>query len=270
MFITIIKYNKKEGGDKVIKGILFDKDGTIIDFSLWRNAGINTVGTILNEYKLQDEMIKKALLRSIGITENGVEPFGALAYKSHEDVAAEMHFILSKYKNINFMDFQVHVVELLRNEVLRDDVEFKEMTDLRALFGYLKSNGIKVGIATADSYQSAMHMVNKLQHHDCYDFVGANDGIMKPKPNKDMCYKFCDMYGIKPHEVAIVGDSYNDMIFAKNSGAIGVGVLSGVSSKINLKDTADIIIPSIDYLFDWEVLKALDEKTTECMEWQTA
>lgn len=254
----------------MIKGILFDKDGTLIDFSLWRNAGINTVATILNEYGLQDEKLNKALQKSIGINELGVEPFGALAYKSHEDVAAELHFILSKYKNIDFGDFKLHVVELLRNEVLKDDVVFKEMTDLRALFGHLKNNGIKVGLATADSYQSAMHMVNKLQHNDCYDFLGSNDGIMKQKPNKDMCIRFCDMYGLKPNEVAIVGDSYNDMIFAKNSGAIGVGVLSGVSSKINLKDTADIIIPSIDYLFDEEVLKALDEKATECRELWTA
>lgn len=254
----------------MIKGILFDKDGTLIDFSLWRNAGINTVETILNEYGLQDEKLNKALQKSIGINELGVEPFGALAYKSHEDVAAELHFILSKYKNIDFGDFKLHVIELLRNEVLKDDVEFKEMADLRALFGHLKNNGIKVGLATADTYQSAMHMVNKLQHNDCYDFLGSNDGTMKQKPNKDMCLRFCDMYGLKPNEVAIVGDSYNDMVFAKNSGAIGVGVLSGVSSKINLKDTADIIIPSIDYLFDEEVLKALDEKATECRELWTA
>jgi len=254
----------------MIKGILFDKDGTLIDFSLWRNAGINAVRTILNEYELYDENLNKDLQRSIGITKDGVDPFGALAYKSHEEVAAELHFILSKYKNIDFSDFNLHVAEILRYEVLRDDVEFKEMTDLRSLYGHLTSNGIKVGLATADTYQSAMHMVNKLNLNDCYDFFGSRDGVMKPKPNKDMCLKFCDIYGLKPHEVAIVGDSYNDMIFARNSGAIGVGVLSGVSSKINLKDIADILIPSIDSLFDDEVLKALDEETTWCRELQTA
>ncbi|MEL7649711.1 MAG: HAD family hydrolase [Sedimentibacter sp.] len=247
----------------MIKGILFDKDGTIIDFSLWRNAGINTVATIMKEQGLEDAMIERSLQRSIGITEKGVEPFGALAYKTHEDVAAEIHFILSKYKKIDFMDFKVHVAELLRNEVLRDDVEFRETTDLRTLFGHLKDNGIKVGLATADSYQSAMHMVNKLNHHDLYDFFGSYDGVMKPKPNKDMCVRFCEMYGFKPYEVAIVGDSHNDMLFARNSGAIGVGVLSGVSSKINLKDTADIIIPSVDSLFDREVLDALDYEASE-------
>jgi phosphoglycolate phosphatase len=172
----------------MIKGILFDKDGTIIDFSLWRNAGINTVATIMKEHGLEDAMIEKSLQRSIGITEKGVEPFGALAYKTHEDVAAEMHFILSKYKKIDFMDLKVRVAELLRNEVLRDDVEFKETTDLRTLFGHLKDNGIKVGLATADSYQSAMHMVNKLNHHDLYDFFGSHCGRFPQR--HAVCKKF--------------------------------------------------------------------------------
>lgn len=254
----------------MIKGILFDKDGTLIDFSLWRDAGIKTIKSIMDEYNLKDEKLFTELKKSIGITENGVEPFGALAYRSHEDLAAELHFVLNKYRTIDLFKFQSHVVELLRKEVLRDDVEFKEMTDIRALYRHLSSNGIKMGLATADSHQSAMHMIDKLNLNDCFDFVGSNDGVMKQKPNKDMCERFCSMYGLSLNEVAIVGDSYNDMLFAKNSGAIGVGVLSGVSCKINLKDISNVIIPTVDSLFDDEVLMSLDDESYEVRELWTA
>jgi phosphoglycolate phosphatase-like HAD superfamily hydrolase len=54
----------------MIKGILFDKDGTLIDFSLWRNAGINTIQTILNEYNLNNNKLNIELQRAIGIKEN--------------------------------------------------------------------------------------------------------------------------------------------------------------------------------------------------------
>jgi hypothetical protein len=47
------------------------------------------------------------------------------------------------------------------------------------------------------------------------------------------------------------------MIFARNSGALAVGVLSGVSSKINLKDVADIILPSVESLLEEEVISDL-------------
>lgn len=254
----------------MIKGILFDKDGTLIDFSLWRDAGIKTIQTLMDEYDLNDKKLFNNLQRSIGITENGVEPFGALAYKSHEDLAEELHFLLNKYSNIDLNKFQTHVAELLRKEVLRDDVEFKEMTDIKELYKHLNSNGIKMGLATADSKISAMHMIDKLNLNDSFDFIGSYDGVMKQKPHKDMCLRFCSMYGLEPREVAIVGDSYNDMVFAKNSGAIGVGVLSGVSCKINLKDIANVIIPTVDSLFDDEVLMSLDDTSYEVRELWTA
>jgi len=254
----------------MIKGILFDKDGTLIDFSLWRNAGINTIQTILTEYNLNDDKLNKELQKAIGIKEKGVEPFGALAYGSHEDLAYELHSILKKHINIDYDKFETHVVELLRKEVLRDDVEFKEIVNIRKLYEYLNSNNIKMGMATADSKQSAMHLINKLNLHDSFDFIGSYDGTMKMKPHKDMCMRFCSMYNLEPGEVAIVGDSYSDMLFALNSGAIGVGVLSGVSSKINLKDVANVIVPSVESLFDRNVLEALDEKSYEARELRTA
>lgn len=250
----------------MIKGILFDKDGTLIDFSLWRDAGIRTIQTIMEEYNLKDEKIFEDLKKSIGITEYGVEPFGALAYLSHEDLAAELHFVLNKYRSIDLNAFKAHVPEILRKDVLREDIEFKELVNIKELYKYLNSKGIKMGMATADSMQSATHMINKLDLDYSFDFIGAYDGVMKRKPHKDMCERFCNMYNLQPNEVAIVGDSYTDMLFAKNSGSIGVGVLSGVSCKINLKDTANIILPSVEFLFDDEVLNSLDEESYEVRE----
>ncbi len=254
----------------MIKGILFDKDGTLIDFSLWIDAAENTIRKLMKEYNIDDDKIFNELKKSIGIKEKGAEPFGALANRSHEDVATELHFILSKYRNIEIEQFQKHVVELIRGEVLRDDVNFKPLTDIGALYRHLNSKDIKMGLATADSYQSAMHMIDKLNLHDSFDFIGSNDGEMKLKPHKDVCERFCSMFGLKPEEVAIIGDSYYDMLFAKNSGAIGVGVLSGVSCKINLKDIGDVIIPSVNSLFDDEVLYSLDEESYEIRELWTA
>ena len=242
------------------KGILFDKDGTLIDFSLWRNAGINVIQTIMNEYNLNDDKLNTELQRAIGVKEKGVEPFGALAYGSHEDVACGLHTVLRKHIKIDLDEFEKHVVDLMRKEILRDDVEYKEIVSIRSLYEHLKANNIKMGMATSDSKQSVMHMINKLKLHDCFDFIGSHDGTMNMKPHKDMCMRFCSMYGLEPREVAIVGDCYSDMLFALNSGAIGVGVLSGVSSKINLKDVANVIIPSVEALFDKYVLEALDEK----------
>lgn len=236
----------------MIKGILFDKDGTLIDFSLWRDAGINAVKEILREYGLNnDESLYNRLIKSIGIEDNGVDPFGALAFKTHGDVAGELYFILNQHNlNLDFNKFNIHVSDLLRREVLREDVEFKQLTNLKELFGNLKRYDIKIGLSTADVKLSALHFINKFDISEYFDFIGSRDGILKPKPHKDMCVEFCEKCGLQPYEVAIVGDSHIDMLFARNSGALAVGVLSGVSSKYNLKDVADVILPSVDCLFE--------------------
>lgn len=255
----------------MIKGILFDKDGTLIDYSMWKNAGINLIKVVMNENGITDEKIYKQLLKSIGIYENGVDPFGALAYKSHEEVAKELHFVLSKQNvEINYDLFIDHVTEFLRKEVLRDDVELKPITNLNLLLDSLKQRGMKIGLVTSDSLQSATHFINKFNLNDSFDFIGAKDGVFKLKPHFDMCEKFLNDYGLKPCEVAVVGDSYSDMLFAKNSGALAIGVLSGVSSKINLKDMADIIIPSVESFYSEEFLLSLEEYKCEGSELCTA
>ena len=43
-----------------------------------------------------------------------------------------------------------------------------------------------------------------------------------PKPAPDIARMFCSQYGLLPEQVAMVGDSANDMLFAKNSGITGV------------------------------------------------
>jgi phosphoglycolate phosphatase-like HAD superfamily hydrolase len=58
-----------------------------------------------------------------------------------------------------------------------------------------------------------------------------------------------------------VGDSPTDMEFAHNSGALAVGVLSGVGSREELKGMADILIPSVDVLDQLEAIYT--GKTTE-------
>jgi phosphoglycolate phosphatase-like HAD superfamily hydrolase len=109
----------------MIKGILFDKDGTLIDFSLWRDAAKNTVNKIMAEYKTEDQNLYDSLIRSIGIVGDNVDPFGALAYKTHEEVARELHFVLKKNNIIlEYPAFKSYVEETLRREVLREDVEF--------------------------------------------------------------------------------------------------------------------------------------------------
>ena len=63
-----------------------------------------------------------------------------------------------------------------------------------------------------------------------------------------MFVEFIDKTGLSADEIAVVGDTFNDMLFAKNNGGTAIGVLSGVSSRRDLEEIADYIIESVDEL----------------------
>ncbi len=62
-----------------------------------------------------------------------------------------------------------------------------------------------------------------------------------------MLEQFAERFAITPKEVAIVGDTANDIKFAKQCEAVSIGVLSGVSGKKELRG-ADYVIDSVEYL----------------------
>lgn len=62
----------------MIKGILFDKDGTLIDFfSLWLGAAKAVVIQFLKENELSEE-VKERVFYAMGIENGEIDPYGGL------------------------------------------------------------------------------------------------------------------------------------------------------------------------------------------------
>ena len=60
----------------MIKGILFDKDGTLIDFfSLWMGAAKAVVIQFLKENELSEE-VKERVFYAMGIENGEIDPYG--------------------------------------------------------------------------------------------------------------------------------------------------------------------------------------------------
>ena len=80
----------------MIKGILFDKDGTLIDFfSLWMGAAKAVVIQFLKENELSEE-VKERVFYAMGIENGEIDPYGGLAYKSYSEIALDITDELSR------------------------------------------------------------------------------------------------------------------------------------------------------------------------------
>jgi len=61
-------------------------------------------------------------------------------------------------------------------------------------------------------------------------------------------FVFQKKFGLKPQEIAVVGDTYNDIRFARENGGVAIGVLSGVSQEADFCGEADYILNSVGEL----------------------
>lgn len=230
-----------------IRGILFDKDGTLIDFfSLWLQAALEVIPEFLEIHRIYSKDLEEDLLGTIGVKDGRVDPEGGLAYKTYEEIANDIKEILKENRILMNVDVITNdLKELFTKAVTKEELKYTPITDLGLLLDELKNQGIRIGLATADTMESAKSCLHSLDIIDYFDYIGADDGVIKPKPSRDMFERFCTQCQLSNEEVAVVGDTRNDMIFAKQSGGIAIGVLSGVSKKENLEMDADYIIPSI-------------------------
>ncbi|HHV98406.1 MAG TPA: HAD family hydrolase [Clostridiaceae bacterium] len=247
-----------------IRGVLFDKDGTLVDFnSLWIPITYHFVEEVLNLCGVVDRqnIIRDELLEALGISHDSIDPDGITAHGTMDDVNKVFIDVMAKsgIKYSPSKNTYKKMVDLMKQLMIKYSENIKSVGDLNKLLESLRKKGIYIGIATSDIVDSAKYCMERLGILDYFDFIGGDDGIIKGKPHPDLMYAFCEKCGLKPEEVAVIGDTPSDMMFAKNSGAgLAVGVLCGVGSRKNLEELADIICPStMDILlengkFIWE------------------
>jgi phosphoglycolate phosphatase len=238
-----------------IKGILFDKDGTLIDFnSIWIPVIKELVNEVCCELKCnEDENIKKKLYNSIGVINGKVDSKGVYASKTASDLA-NCFISVFEDNNIKIAEkeiFKQSIISKLNYLASDENREINSIGNIEELFKKLKEVGIYIGISTADTKESTENSLKKLGVYKYFDFIGADDGYFKSKPEPHLFNEFCRINKLQSNEVAVIGDTIIDMNFGKNSNAgLVIGVLSGVSEKEELKELADEIITSVESLIN--------------------
>jgi phosphoglycolate phosphatase-like HAD superfamily hydrolase len=233
----------------MIRGVIFDKDGTLIDFhALWDSIGEILAPEFLRHSGLPcDTQLADELSRSIGVSPSLTDPSGAFACGTYDECGVAFTRVLARHGYIvSEKDVATRLREISDKASCSDTARYLEVCGLRELFGELRSRGIKIGLVTCDTQKAADYAVNRLGLRNCIDFVeGAPPITGLPKPHSDPARRFCAYMGVDCSELAIVGDSMTDISFAKNSGALAVAVLNGIGDESELRREADVILPNV-------------------------
>jgi phosphoglycolate phosphatase len=120
------------------------------------------------------------------------------------------------------------------------------LADLEALFAGLRRAGRRVAIATSDDREPTERTLAALGLAGIVDAtVCADDGIpVKPAP--DGVLYLGRALGVSPGRVAVVGDSVADLDMGRSAGAgLVIGVLTGVGGRDELAPHADVVLESV-------------------------
>ncbi len=240
-----------------VEGILFDKDGTLIDFDkVWGRAAVPVVRRLFAAYGIDDlAEYRERVLDSLGVNCGKIDPNGALAWKTYPMIAEELLPVFRQMTDSPQLCQEKLAADIgmfFEEELFESDSPIVETADLSGLMEFLKQRGIKLGIVTTDTYNATMRCLKKLGIASYFSFFSMDQMPvpMPVKPDGRIIKRAAEYWGVNPDQILVVGDTPNDMRFARNGGARAAGVLSGTGKLQDLEPVADYVVESVADLPD--------------------
>ncbi|MCA9538076.1 MAG: HAD family hydrolase [Myxococcales bacterium] len=222
-----------------IRGVLFDKDGTLIDFHRsWSPVIHNVVRGLTGG----DAALTAALFAAGGFdpTTNRTAPATPLAVGTTVEIAEVWAPLLGE---TDFDGLVVRIDEAFRRDGPRCAVPIE---GLEATLSHLATRGCALGVATSDSEAATHEVLRHLGLHARFAFVCGYDTGHGIKPGPGMVLGFCAATGLPPAQIAVVGDNVHDLEMAHAAGAgLIIGVLSGTGDAETLGRLADVVLASV-------------------------
>lgn len=228
-----------------IRGILFDKDGTLIDCD---RTWAPILRLLVEELRPEGE--SAALLEAAGLdlASGRLRAGSVWGAGSTRDLVAL--WWPQEAVDADAFDRRRHAIDAICARA--SPHSSVPLIDLAAMFARLRRGGIVTGIATNDSLASLTGFVAVHGLAASIDHLIGYDSVAMPKPAADMVHAFCAAAALEPQQVAVVGDNVHDLEMGRAAGAGAViGVLSGNGSHDELAPHADVILDSVAQIDDW-------------------
>jgi phosphoglycolate phosphatase len=225
-----------------IRAILFDKDGTLIDYrASWLSANRAAARDLAlaagHAPGFADE-----LLRRLGYepAEDRFVEDSPLLWASNAQIAA----LWSGQPELAGLDDVFGRVERQFSDL--DAHPPVAVTDLAGLFDRLSGRGLRLGVATMDSTATAEATLGRFAARHQVRFVAGWDAGHGFKPDPGMVLAFCRAVEVDPAATAVVGDNLADLAMARAAGAgFAIAVLTGGCPAEALEREADLVLPSV-------------------------
>lgn len=184
----------------MIKYIIFDKDGTLLDTEpIFRRAWV--------------EVGERWSFEGID------ELYPSMMGNSDEFIIEKLYQIYGADKDCRafYNERMARIMELLEEEI-------PLKSGCREILEFAKENNISVAVATSTNRERAEKNLKKTGISDCFDAIVTGDTVERSKPAPDIFLEAARQIGANKEECIICEDSYNGLLAAYNSGMIPIFV----------------------------------------------
>ncbi len=181
----------------MIKAILFDMDGVLIDAKDWHYEALNMA---LDNFGM-------AIDRDAHLA-----TYDGLPTRTKLEMLSKSRGLPTKlHKFINELK-QIHTVELT---YAKCRPVFHHQKALRLL----KEDGYKLAVCSNSIYNTIDLMMRQSRLGDYMDLLLSNEDVTKPKPDPEIYLTAMQRFGVQPHEALILEDNDHGIQAARASGA---------------------------------------------------
>jgi phosphoglycolate phosphatase len=224
-----------------IRGILFDKDGTLFDFH-------ETWGRWARDFILDvtaGDPVRAARLAAV----LGYDLDAGRFERTSPMIAGTMEVVVQAVRTV-----LPEVPETALRGLIRESTAAApqaEAVPLIPLFERFADAGLVLGVATNDAEVPARAHLTRAGILDSFAFVAGYDSGFGAKPGPGMCLGFARVIGLDPGACLMVGDSSHDLVAGRAAGMTTLGVLTGLATRDELAPLADDVIATIGELPAW-------------------
>jgi len=226
---------------KTVRGVLFDKDGTLFGFqATWGAWAVELV----TDLACGDPTVAATLAQALRLDMQNAEfqPDSPVIAGTDGDA---IQLILQHVPQMSLGE----LVAFMRERSAQ--VIPVEATALTPLLNDLAARDLVLGVATNDSEAGARAQLTRVGALGAFAFLAGYDSGHGAKPEPGQCFAFAAAVGLHPSEVAMVGDSTHDMAAGRAAGMRTVAVLTGPAKADDLAPHADVVLADIGLLPAW-------------------